>query len=341
MPEPRDQRAAGSAQRAEKSDGLRGTGGGLRAARSELPADRWLVLIHQLPPKPDYLRVKISRRLQRIGAVAIKNTVYVMPATDQALEDLQWTMREIREAGGDANLCQASFVDGLTDGDIQQRFNDARDAEYAPLLTEARALRRAKRDTLAERLADLRRRAAEVQANDFFGARNGQALMAELDEAAKKLTAKEPKLEAAAEKYRGRTWVTRTGVHVDRMASAWLIRRFIDPKAKFRFVLEKTAKRSGNEIWFDMFEADFTHDGNRCTFEVLLDRALPGDDALRTISEIVHDIDLREQKFGRDETAGIAAVVNGIALAHRDDRVRIERASAVFDDLYDSFRKRR
>jgi hypothetical protein len=301
--------------------------------------DRWLVLIHQLPPKPDYLRVKVSRRLQRIGAVAIKNTVYVMPSTDQALEDLQWTMREIREAGGDANLCQSSFVDGLTDGEIQQRFNEARDAEYAPLLTEAKTLRRAKRATLAEKLADLRRRAAEVQASDFFGARNGQALMAELDTVAQRLVADEPKRAASTEKYRGRTWVTRAGVHVDRMASAWLIRRFIDPKAKFRFVLDKSETRAPGEIAFDMYEAEFTHEGDRCTFEVLLDRAGPDDGALRGIGEIVHDIDLKEQKFGRDETAGIAAIVNGIALAHREDEKRIARASAMLDDLYDYFRK--
>jgi hypothetical protein len=303
--------------------------------------DRWLVLIHQLPPKPDYLRVKISRRLQRIGAVAIKNTVYILPATDQALEDLQWTMREIREAGGDANLCQSSFVDGLTDGEIQQRFNEARDAEYAPMLSEARGLRRAKRDTLGEKLADLRRRAAEVQTIDFFGARSGQMLMAELDEIAKRLVAKEPKSAAAMEKYRGRSWVTRTGVHIDRMASAWLIRRFIDPKAKFRFVLDRKAKGSEDEIAFDMFEAEFTHEGGRCTFEVLLDRAGPDDHALRAIGEIVHDIDLKEQKFGRDETAGIAAVINGIALAHREDHERIARASALLDDFYDYLRKRR
>src|SRR4051812_20458491 len=105
----------------------------------------WLLLIHQLPPKPDYLRAKIGRRLARIGAVTIKNTVYVLPSNDATLEDLQWTVKEIRSGGGEANLLEARLVEGLTDGDLQQRFNDARDADYAPLIDEARALVKHKR----------------------------------------------------------------------------------------------------------------------------------------------------------------------------------------------------
>ena len=110
-----------------------------------MPDEPWLLLIHQLPPKPDYLRAKIGRRLQRIGAVTIKNTVYVLPSNDQTLEDLGWTAREIRAGGGEANILAARFIDGLSDGDVQKRFNDARDAEYAPLLDEARALAKKKK----------------------------------------------------------------------------------------------------------------------------------------------------------------------------------------------------
>jgi hypothetical protein len=283
----------------------------------------WLLLIHQVPPKPDYLRVKVARRLQRIGALPIKNTVYLLPSNDATLEDLQWTVRDIRASGGDANLCEATFVDGLTDDDIQQRFNAARDADYAPLLAEAR---KKKPDA-----ASIRTRMASIKAIDFFGARNGRAIETRLQELEKPVTAKRaPSLDL-----NGRVWVTRAGIHVDRMASAWLIARFIDPAARFRFVTG-TVKPARNEVRFDMFDAEFTHEGDRCTFEVLVARAGLEDPALHAIGEIVHDIDLRDDKYGRPETAGVSMLVNGIALGHSADEERLRRASEAFDQLYQS-----
>src|SRR5712691_4948441 len=216
----------------------------------------WLLLIHQLPPKPEYLRAKIGRRLQRIGALTIKNTVYVLPFNEQTLEDFEWTAREIRAGGGEANIFQARFIDGLTDGDLQNRFNDARDADYAPLLAEARAMKKKKkRDP-----TDLRQRAAEIERIDFFGAPNGQTLAALIDELSPGPDDHRP----PPRQLRNRMWVTRTGLRVDRIASAWLIRRFIDPEATFRFVTTRKYSPARNEIRFDMFDAEFTHEGNRC-----------------------------------------------------------------------------
>jgi len=143
-----------------------------------------------------------------------------------------------------------------------------------------------------------------------------------------------PVADLRAEDYVGRIWVTRPGVHVDRMASAWLIRRFIDENAKFRF-----GGKGG--VPFDMQGGHFTHDAERCTFEVLRDRFGISDKAVRTIGEIVHDIDLKEETFGREETAGVAALVAGIALAHRDDKERIARAAQLFDELYEFFKRKR
>lgn len=298
-----------------------------------MPDEPWLLLIHQLPPKPDYLRAKIGRRLQRIGAVTIKNTVYVLPSNDQTLEDLGWTVREIRAGGGEANILAARFIDGLSDGDVQKRFNDARDAEYAPLLDEARALAK-KKKTPRQLIDDLRKRAAEIQKIDFFGAPNGQTLTALLDRA-------EPGQRRAINQLqlRGKVWVTRAGAHIDRIASAWLIHRFIDPEAKFRFVSGKTHQPARGEIRFDMFDAEFTHVGDRCTFEVLLDATRSSDRALRALAEIVHDIDLKEERYRRAETHGVAALVDGIALAHPDDNARIDRAAAALDDLYAWFQR--
>ena len=138
-----------------------------------------------------------------------------------------------------------------------------------------------------------------------------------------------------------RVWVTRQGVYVDRIASAWLIRRFIDPDARFRFVRAKGHVPQDGELRFDMFEAEFTHEGDRCTFEVLLARLDLNDKALTAIAEIVHDIDLKDAKFGREETGGIAHLITGLCQSSKDDAQRLARGAAVFDDLYEYFRKRR
>jgi hypothetical protein len=134
--------------------------------------------------------------------------------------------------------------------------------------------------------------------------------------------------------------VTRKGIYVDRMASAWFIRRFVDPGARFKFVPPKGYKPVSGELRFDMFEAEFTHEGDRCTLEVLIERVGRQDPALNRIAEIVHDIDLKDSKFGRHETPGIEQVIAGIAMAHKDDEARLNRSSAVFDDLYEYFKRK-
>ncbi len=233
----------------------------------------WLLLIHQIPPKPDYLRVKIGRRLARVGAVAIKNSVYALPASPQALEDLEWIRTEVVDGGGEAVICQASFVSGLSDDDLRERFR-------TPAMARATV---------------------------------------------------------GAEHYRARTWVTREGVFVDRIGSAWLIRRFIDPEARFKFVPARGYRPKTDELRFDMFEAEFTHEGDRCTFETLLARFALDDAALREIAEIVHDIDLKDAKFERGDAAGIERVLAGIAGANVTDDARLERGAQLFDALYESF----
>lgn len=310
-------------------------------------ASRWLLLIHQLPPKPNYLRVKVARRMQRIGAVAVKNTVYVLPAAESSLEDFQWSIREIRAAGGEANLFESRVIEGLSDGEIQQLFSSARDEDYASVMAEAKDLLKAasrkKRDVvqISADLQRLRKRTGEIGAIDFFGAPKGHVAAALLDEIAQRLSDASPvPATPETETFAGRTWVTRAGVHVDRMASAWLIKRFIDAEAAFKFVPAKQYRPESGEVRFDMFDAEFTHDGDRCTFEVLIDRMRLDDRALRAIAEVVHDIDLKETKFDRPETPGLAVLIASMAMAHRDDVQRIERASKVFDDLYVYYAKK-
>src|SRR5262249_47738029 len=154
-------------------------------------------------------------------------------------------------------------------------------------------------------------------------------------------TANTAEQHAARETVRARTWVTRKGIHVDRMASAWLIRRFIDPAATFKFVPGKGYRPERDELRFDMFEAEYTHEGDHCTFEVLITRFQLEDAALRPIAEIVHDIDLKDAKFERPEAAGVDRLVAGIAMAHKDDSARLERGAAMLDDLYEYYRRKR
>ena len=318
----------------------------------------WLLLIHQLPPKPAYLRVKIWRRLQGLGAISIKGSVYVLPAGEQALEDFQWLLREIEEGGGECAICEASLIDGLSDQEVRALFDAARDLDYAEIAKELRALGAVIQvvpATSAERkpetkasLARLRHRHSELSAIDFFGASGRLIVEGLLTELEKKLAegtsdekAKDIEVKTISEDLTGKTWVTRSGVHVDRIACAWLIRRFIDPEAHFKFVAAKNYLARPGELRFDMFQGEFTHEGDRCSFEVLLDRLGLKDAALRAIAEIVHDIDLKDGKFGRDETAGIAHVISGICASQKDDLARIERGAAVFGDVYQSFRKAR
>ena len=215
------------------------------------------MLIHQLPPEPAYLRVKIRRRLLRLGAAALKNTVYTLPETDENLEHFQWLANEIEAEGGEATICLATIVD--------------RGGVSAPKKT----------------------------------------------------------------KPRGATWVTRKDVFVDRIASAWLIRRYIDPRAKFKFVAASGYKAKPGELRFDMYQGEFGHEGDRCTFETLLRHFALRGKGLQRIAEIVHDIDLKDEKFGREEAAGIAAVFRGIRASSKDDHERLARGGQLLDEMVD------
>jgi len=310
---------------------------------------RWLLLIHQIPPRPAYLRVKVGRRLQALGAVAIKNSVYALPRGEQAMEDFQWVRREIVSGGGEATVCDALFVEGHTDADVVALFTKARDADYAALAAEARALARAAQrrrgaDEARPSLLRLRKRLAEVIAIDVFGAPGRVAverLLAVIEARVRNPPPATPGKALSAAGYRGRVWVTRRGVQVDRIASAWLIRRFIDAKARFKFVAGGGYRPRPKEARFDMFQAEFTHDGDLCTFEVLCARLGVADPAVVPIAQVVHDIDLKDNKFQRPETAGFELLIHGIAHAHKDDEARLVRASAVLDDLYELNKKRR
>jgi hypothetical protein len=305
--------------------------------------------MHQLPPKPVGLRVKVWRRLQQQGAIAIKNSVYALPLSEGAREDFQWLAREITASGGEATVCAAEMVEGLTDAQVQALFHAAREANYAEVAKEARQLASARRrrmvdEALPLEVSKLRKRLGEIIAIDFLGAPGREAaegLVTHLEETLSRGSARPTRPAGVPEMGvpRGAVWVTRRGIHVDRMASAWLIRRFIDPEARIRFVDPRAYQHQPGEYRFDMFEAEFTHEGERCTFEVLMVRFRLAASALQAIAEMVHDVDLKDAKFDRPETAGFERAVAGITLGHAEDDVRLERASALLDDLHTAFER--
>ena len=311
----------------------------------------WLLLIHQLPAKPAYARVKVWRRVQALGAVLVKNAVYALPSNEETQEDFAWLTREIVELGGEALVCEAELVEGLSDDELRQMFVTARNEDYARLSGEALALVvRLEGATANGELADiasqtgrLRKQLSEVAAIDFFEADGRDAaeqpiarLESQLQQGSEAMTPEPGK--PVAPSGDSKIWVTREHVQIDRIASAWLVRRFIDPAARFKFVPGRSYAPRAGEVRFDMFEGEYTHEGDRCTFEVLLQRAGLDDPALAAIGEIIHDIDLKDGKFGREETAGIRTLMSGIAAAHRDDEQRLARGAAVLDDLYEYFK---
>jgi hypothetical protein len=244
-------------------------------------ATEWLLLIHQLPPKPDYLRVKVRRRLQRLGAVPLRGSVYVLPDTEESREDFLWLLGEIQAEGGEAMLCRAAFVEGITDRELRAMFETSGSPAVAS-----------------------------------------------------------PTVSGVERVKPGRTWVTRRNVHVDRMASAWLIRRGIDPEARFKFVAPRGYRPEPGELRFDMAQAEYSHEGERCTFQVLLERFGLDDLALAAIGEIVRDIDCKDTKYGREETAGIAALLAGIAESEPEDLARLAQAAPIFAGLWQHFGSR-
>lgn len=317
----------------------------------------WVLLIHLLPPKPTNLRVRIWRKLQKLGAVAIKNSVYVLPATERAHEDFQWLKQEIESAGGEASVFKAASVEGKTDKEIIGAFREARDQEFAAIAAEFDGLTGAIREQsrgkhlsagrLSAHEGEIDRLHSELERianNDFFTATGRSAAFSAYARCQKQLRAAQgPKAEPASShtkrgkldiaKFQGQRWVTRRNLHIDRLASSWLIKQFIDKRPRFYFVPEGETLEGA--IPFDMFGAEFSHHGEDCTFETMLKLfGLSENKGLRGIAEIVHDIDLKDDKFHRLEAVGVDAIIDGLSKLLRDDRKLLQQTSVVFDGLH-------
>jgi hypothetical protein len=305
---------------------------------------QFLLLIVSLPPSPSSLRVRVWRRLRALGAVALKRTVYLLPDTPDNYEQFQWLGQEIQRERGETILLRVDQIENMRRTDIVRLFHEARDPEYRQLAARYRKLMQTLERKSAGASARIDRDLAQLQKDfdklrelDFFDA-PGRAEVERLREAIdmRKRPAEEPtrrdKPTLDLRTLRGRRWVTRPRPHVDRIASAWLIKRFIDPEATFLFAAPP--QFPPDAIPFDTPGAELSHYGNDCTFETLVKRAGLRDRRLTHLAEIIHEADLRDGKFPRDEARGIDLAIRGFLAAHPDDHEVLTHGLALFEGLY-------
>lgn len=309
----------------------------------------WLLLVHQLPPRPTNLRVKTWRRLQALGAIALKNSVYVLPNSDPCREDFEWITSEIQAMRGEATVFAADSIDTFTNDEVIAAFRQAREADYAALERDADALsaggaKRGARPPARQRLArgarQVRERLTALDATAFFpppnrdAAASAVARVERLAEGAAPVAAGGPdRLDPT--RFQKRLWVTRPRPGIDRLSSAWLIRRFIDPKARFAFA--DTPPTSGSAVPFDMYGVEFSHTALGCTFETLAGRFGLASAPVQRIAHIVHDLDLKEARYGAPEAPALAQLVDGLRLMHDDDAELLEDGIGIFEAFYRAF----
>ncbi len=303
----------------------------------------WVVFSYSLPSAVrSSPRVAVWRRLRALGAISPKGGVNVLPARDECVEAFQWLAQEVEQAKGEALLMRVVRFEGLSDAQLTALFQESRKEDYAALDERAAALekslrgsrRRDPRDDAQARglLARLRREHAEITRIDFFDSPAGAQVASRLARIEEGLSPARPDdtpvAAAALSDYRNKRWVTRPSPHVDRLACAWLIRRFINPRAVIRYSDAPLA----DEVAFDTSQGPFSHHGNLCTFEAMVRAFRLDDSAVAAIAEIVHEIDLRDGRYVRPEMPGIDAVLRG--WMSRADADREAHGVALFDGLY-------
>ena len=314
---------------------------------------RWLLFIQQLPSDSSNLRVTTWRRLQRIGAIPLKQAVYVLPDTPDGREDFEWLKTEVKAAGGDVSVFAAESVDAWSDDALVEEFRRVRQESYEELardveqaLTRAASVRRpgGTRAPALRRLLDIfRDRLVAAEKMDFFGSAGRDRVLTLLGQLEDRIARNRTPPGSRGDghggpqaSFQGRVWITRPRPGVDRMASAWLIRHFIDPQARFGFAADREAVPD-HGVPFDMFGVEFSHQGDGCTFETLCSVFGIGGPALARIAAIVHDLDLKDGRFSAPECSTVGAMIAGLQLAHQSDELLLEQGMTLFDSLYRAF----
>ena len=295
----------------------------------------WLLLVFSLARKGASLRVMVWRKLQRHGALPLGNSGYFLPNTDENRERFEWLATAVRSEGGDASVLEVQSIDNCSFEQMKQRFSNARAQDYRELLKE---LRNPGSASQSPRITRLRQRFKDIVSIDFFGSPLREQVEGALNAVqTSRIKSAAPEIgKVSAAEYRNRVWVTRPRPGVDRVTSAWLIRTFIDPKAKFAFAPE--AKKPPKAVPFDMYEGGFGHRGEDCTFETLIKVFHICDKKVQIMAEVVHDADLFDEKFGRKEGFGIDEVMKGWARQGLSDQELLKRGMQLAEGLYKSFR---
>ena len=327
-----------------------------------MSAASWLFFFSSLPSKPVGNRVRAWRRLVRAGAVQLKGTVYVLPDNREHEEFFQWLSGEISGMGGEAAFIRADRVETMSEEEIVALFERRKAMEYRRLGEAVGVMedkiagalqggRAVAAKALRSGIAKLERDFEETRRTDFFASAAGRDLGTRIERAQGALN----ELAAAARRaprsaeiplrdpdaYRGRRWVTRRDPFIDRMASAWLIRKFIDPAAAFGFIDEEdVAAAAAVTVAFDVRGGEFTHVDDLCTFEVLVRSFALKDPALAKVVEIVHDLDVKDDRYRRAEAAGVQEILEGVRRTAVDDDDSLERGMAVFEMLYSAKSRR-
>lgn len=316
----------------------------------------WLLIFYSVPSHPVSNRMKIWRKLAKVGAVQLKGSVYILPATEEHEEFFQWLIGEVKSMGGDGAFVRTADIRTMTDANIKRLFTAQADQEYHRIEKtldvferKIQSIRKGSKSEegrhLADQAAKLTKEFEDLRKRDYFGSPTGhimkkriQALEAGLRDAGKK--APEEAVSVVARRtqdYQGKIWATRKNPFVDRMASAWLIKRFVDPKASFAFIEERDiASLDNTTVAFDMRGAQFTHVGDLCTFEVLVKSFGIKDKVVKKIAEIVHDLDVKDDKYGKPETTGVEEILTGIRKTAKNDLDGLERGMTAFEMLYQS-----
>lgn len=320
---------------------------------------KWLFLVHQIQTRNSRERVKVWRLTKKVGAILYRNSVYVLPDNPECLEDFQWLCQQIRDSKGEASVFVSESGDEKENEILQGLFNRAREADYRTLQEAAAKLseriRRAKAEkrlsahllkSLNKELAQLEVSFSEVEKVDFFVVPLKQKVRTMLDQTRTELASADPTTATAApvgnydrKAFQRKTWTTRKNIHIDRLCSAWLIHGFIDPAAKFVFAPESRLPK--NAIPFDTLGVEFSHHGEDCTFETLLKAFRIKDKALESLAQIVHDIDMKDRKFGRPEAAGLDLVVRSLSDSLPDDHKVLEAGTTILDALYERLSSRK
>ena len=290
-------------------------------------ASPWLLLAFHLPSKHASARVEIWRKIRKSGALALRTSGYLLPNQPENQERFEWLAAIIRKSKGEATIAQVSCFDGLPHERLVQMFLDARNKDYQQLIN---ALKR--KPPEPRQLTGLRRRLQEIAAIDFFQSPLRVRLESMMS-AAERGPGKSPARKRSKREFLNRTWITRPRPGIDRVSSAWLIQRFIDPNA--RFIFGADLQQVLHSIPFDMFVAEgFGHRGDDCTFETLCKEFSIKDPKVRSIAQIIHDADLGDEKFGRSEGAGLDRVLNGWARQQISDQELLNRGVEMIEGLY-------